>query len=143
MLKPFSALAMPSQQIFELKINKVSKSISERQQKVLDDKKALLEATLKDSELSASAFVELTTLVRLIEAIESAVDLRGYNFEGMLPKQQIEGLHKLFQEKDILTNSDDQYDHFKKIQINAEKKLREIIALTAKSAEAGESHEII
>lgn len=125
-----------------LQINSVTKEISPRQMQVLAESRAALEAALEDSQSAAEAFVDLTVLARVIEAIQSALELASkslavkfqfqpsLSLEKLLSKQQIESLKKLMQEKRILTISDEQYDHFKKIEESSRQKLREILCLT-------------
>ena len=138
----------------EFKINKIKKKVSPRQQQILAERKETLEVALKDSQSAAEAFVDLTILVRVIEAIQSALELAGKSFvtksqikpdlslEKLLSKHQIESLKKLMQEKNILTKSDEQYDHFKKIEESSQQKLREIICLSKNTNdERGDSYD--
>lgn len=137
----------------KFKINSVTKKVSPRQRQILADKKETLESALKDSQSAAEAFVDLTILVRVIEAIQSALDLAekslavkfkaksDLSFEKLLSKQQIESLKKIMQEKNILTRSDEQYDHFKKIEESSQQKLRELLCLVKNPDEKGGSYD--
>ena len=84
-----------------------------------------LERQVEDAKNSVQAFVDLTIFARLIEAVESAVDLEGSSLEDMLSSQQTESLRELMLEKNIIKNSDEQYDYFKEKQAQLERQLHE------------------
>ena len=137
-----------------LSVDRVEKMVSQEQMEALREKKAVLEADLANAKQTSQAFVDITLLARIIEALRDSLELTSklhrslgvaaandVTLQELLSPFQMKTLTDMLETRNIIESSDTQYDRFKKLEHAALRKLREMSCVMKPLEENGRCHE--